>query len=112
MILPLNDGTQWEVPEQFQREISEVFPRIPLETEFRKMRAWLLCNPDRRKTRRGIKRFIGNWLSKAQAAPPPAGEKVTCCLCASAATMRHAGASYCTEHGAELKQLDAQRAAR
>ena len=111
MNLPLQDGADWEIPAQFQHELAEVFQRIKLDDEFRKMRAWLLCNPGRRKTRRGIKRFIGNWLSKAQAAPPPAGEKVTCCLCVSAATMRHKGGSYCGQHGRELQQLDAQRAA-
>ncbi len=30
------------------------------------MRAWLDSNPTRRKTRRGIERFINNWLSRSQ----------------------------------------------
>ncbi len=30
------------------------------------MRGWLLSNKDRRKTRRGISRFITSWLSREQ----------------------------------------------
>ena len=30
------------------------------------MRGWLMANPDRRKTKRGISRFINNWLSREQ----------------------------------------------
>ena len=30
------------------------------------MSAWLSANPTKRKTRRGVQRFIVNWLSRAQ----------------------------------------------
>ena len=30
------------------------------------MRGWCLANPTRRKTRRGVRRFINGWLAKVQ----------------------------------------------
>lgn len=30
------------------------------------MRGWLDSNPDRRKTRRGVRRFVNSWLSQEQ----------------------------------------------
>ena len=30
------------------------------------MRGWCLANPARRKTRRGVRAFINEWLSRAQ----------------------------------------------
>ena len=38
-------------------------------TELRKMQAWLSANPKRRKTKKGILRFIVNWLMKEQDKP-------------------------------------------
>ena len=28
------------------------------------MRTWLIANPEKQKTRRGISRFVSNWLSQ------------------------------------------------
>ena len=30
------------------------------------MRGWCLANPSKRKTQRGVKKFINNWLSRQQ----------------------------------------------
>ena len=30
------------------------------------MRGWCLANPSKRKTKRGVKKFINNWLSRQQ----------------------------------------------
>ena len=30
------------------------------------MRSWSNSNPEKRKTRKGVKRFVNSWLSKAQ----------------------------------------------
>lgn len=30
------------------------------------MKGWLDANPTKRKTRRGVKRFVNNWLSRTQ----------------------------------------------
>lgn len=42
------------------------FPGVDVPQELHKMRAWLKANPTRRKTRRGVNRFIVNWLGRAQ----------------------------------------------
>ena len=42
-----------------------MFPNLNVAQEFCAMTVWLEANPARRKTRRGIKRFIANWLIRA-----------------------------------------------
>jgi hypothetical protein len=44
----------------------QAFPGVSLEAEFRRMRAWLMLNPARRKTQRGLPRFVNSWLAKEQ----------------------------------------------
>jgi len=64
--LPLNDGSRHQV---FQTDIdhyAELYPAVDVLQELRKMQGWLEANPGRRKTQRGIKRFIANWLAKEQ----------------------------------------------
>ena len=64
--LPLNDHTAHGVTEDEIREYSELYPAVDIMTELRKMRGWLLANPTRRKTKRGIRAFITTWLARAQ----------------------------------------------
>ena len=37
--------------------------------QFKKMRGWLNGNPTKRKTKKGIARFVNNWLSNEQDKP-------------------------------------------
>jgi len=64
--LPLNDGTEYEVTEEQCREWAGLYPAVDVLQQLRNMRGWLLSNKDRRKTRRGISRFITGWLSREQ----------------------------------------------
>lgn len=64
--LPLNDGTEYGVTEEQCREWAELYPAVDVLQELRKMRGWLDSNKARRKTKRGISRFITGWLSKEQ----------------------------------------------
>lgn len=57
-------GEEFPVSKELFEELSQLYPDVDLSRELRKMRAWLLGNPDRRKTYRGMKRFITNWLNK------------------------------------------------
>ena len=43
----------------------ELYPSLDVEQELRSMLAWLVANPTKQKTIRGIRRFITNWLNKA-----------------------------------------------
>jgi len=44
----------------------EAYPGVDIRRELRSMRQWCLSNPKRRKTDRGIRRFITGWLSRTQ----------------------------------------------
>lgn len=66
ILLPLNDKTAYDVPEPKISMWSETYPAVDVRQELRKMAAWLDSNPTKRKTRRGIERFINSWLSRQQ----------------------------------------------
>src|SRR5208283_2035234 len=74
--LPMKDGSSYTVPtlliDHFQHEL----PEIDVEREFRCMALWLETHPTRRKTKRGIKAFIGTWLMKAVKDAPVLPKKV------------------------------------
>lgn len=64
--LPLNDGSEYSVFQSQCQEWEKLYPAVDVMQEFREMRGWLISNPDKKKTRRGINRFINNWLSREQ----------------------------------------------
>ena len=43
-----------------------LYPAVDVLAECRKMAGWVQASPDRRKTARGVDRFIHRWLAKAQ----------------------------------------------
>ena len=64
--IPLNDGTMYPL---FQRDVDEyarLYPAVDISQELRNIRGWCMANPVRRKTRKGVNRFINGWLSKTQ----------------------------------------------
>lgn len=67
--LPLNDGTEHAVTEEDLAEYSRLYPAVDVMQQLRNMRGWLMANPQRRKTKRGIKAFISTWLQKEQDHP-------------------------------------------
>jgi hypothetical protein len=64
--LPLNNGDNYGVLSAHVQEFKKLYPRVDVEQALRSMRAWCIANPDKRKTRRGVLRFINTWLSKDQ----------------------------------------------
>lgn len=62
----LNDGTEFEISEDYIEKMKPLFPGVNVRAEMRKMSAWCINNPSRRKTKRGVTRFINSWLSSAQ----------------------------------------------
>lgn len=64
--LPLNTGTEFQVLAEAVTEWQSLYPGVDVLQELRKMRGWLLANLRRRKTARGIRKFINAWLSRAQ----------------------------------------------
>lgn len=64
--IPLVDGTEYLVTEPKAAEWTKAFPAVDVPQQLGAMRAWCNAQPDRRKTPRGVERFIVAWLAKAQ----------------------------------------------
>ena len=64
--LILNDKTEYGVAQSYIEKLAELYPAVDIIQELRKMKGWLDSNPVKRKTRRGINRFINSWLSREQ----------------------------------------------
>lgn len=62
----LNSKSLHPITQQDIDDWQELFPAVNVLQELRKMSAWADANPQRRKTDRGIRKFIVNWLSKEQ----------------------------------------------
>ncbi len=64
--LPLNDGSAHQIIYDDVDFYEDLYPAVDVRQELRKMVGWLDANPSKRKTPKGVKRFINTWLSKAQ----------------------------------------------
>ena len=64
--LPLNDKTEYLVTEEQVNMWAELYPAVDVMQQLRNMKGWLDANPQKRKTRSGIKRFINGWLGREQ----------------------------------------------
>ena len=67
--LPLNDGSEYPISQNEFNEWLMLYPAVDVLAELRKMRGWLQANVAKRKTRKGIQRFVVNWLSREQDKP-------------------------------------------
>ena len=65
------------------------YPAVDIEQSFRSMRAWLTANPTRRKTPRGISRFVMAWLEREQNRGGSRAAKPAGVATATTATQRH-----------------------
>lgn len=75
--LPLVGNEAHEITETEVDEYKALYPAVDVEQELRNMRGWLMDNPTRRKTKRGIAAFVGNWLRKEQDRGKSAGGYTT-----------------------------------
>ena len=64
--LPLRDGRPYPIRASVVAEFEVAYPRVDVPATLKEMRAWLIANPDRRKTHRGCLRFVNTWLSNAE----------------------------------------------
>lgn len=71
-VLPLVDGTDFEISVDTAAELSGLYPAVDVEQQLRNMRGWLLANPKNKKTKAGIMRFVNSWLSREQNSARPA----------------------------------------
>ena len=81
--LPLNDKSEYPIYDGAVQEWAGLYPAVDVMQQLRNMKGWLDANPTKRKTRRGIGKFINAWLAREQdrggngrtATTPPAKEK-------------------------------------
>lgn len=64
--LILNDKSAYPITQIDIDEWQELYPAVDILQELRKMKGWLDSNPTKRKTSRGIKRFVTSWLAREQ----------------------------------------------
>ena len=68
-LIPLNDGSGWRPSLKDFEEWQRIYPNVDVSREIERMRQWCLSNPSKRKTKRGIRRFVTNWLDGEQNKP-------------------------------------------
>lgn len=56
----------YEVPDHVLKTWIRTYPGIDVKQELQRAFAWELSNPQKRKTERGLTRFLNNWLMNAQ----------------------------------------------
>lgn len=66
ILIPLNNKTFYDVPLEDITLWRDTYPAVDIEGELRRMIAWLNSNPTKRKTSRGVRRFINSWLARTQ----------------------------------------------
>lgn len=55
----------WVLRETLYRQFCESYEHLPVMDEMRKALAWLVANPQRQKTTRGMGKFLVGWLNRA-----------------------------------------------
>ena len=66
LLLPLRDGSLYEVTDDDLERYVHLYPAISVRSEIKRMIGWCEANPQKRKDMDGIRRFINGWLSDEQ----------------------------------------------
>lgn len=59
------DGKEWKVPPGLMKDLIIIYGEKTVEQELWKAHAWIEADTHRRKTARGMGRFLNGWLSRA-----------------------------------------------
>ena len=62
----LRNNELWLLPQARLDEYKQTFPAIDIEFELRKASQWLKDNPSKRKTSKGMTRFLSGWLGRTK----------------------------------------------
>ena len=57
---------EWHLHQSKVDEYKESFPGVDVLAECKKARQWCIDNPTKRKTARGMTKFLGGWLAREQ----------------------------------------------
>lgn len=63
---------RWDLTEDQLHQWQQDFPNLPVLEECRKALAWVNASPERRKTARGMAKFLVGWFSRANDRYTPA----------------------------------------
>lgn len=74
---PLRGRGDWTLSADRLGQYRDTFPGLDLDAELRKARLWLIDNADRRKTAKGMPRFLSGWLTRAKPDTPAHGHRLT-----------------------------------
>ena len=64
--LPLISGEEYPIYQKDVDRWSEQFPAVDVMQALRSMQAWSDSHPQKRKTKRGMRAFVTNWLNREQ----------------------------------------------
>lgn len=64
--IPLVDGTSYAVTTDDVAQWQDAYPGVNVPQELREIRSWSDSNQPKRKTRKGVRRFINSWLAREQ----------------------------------------------
>lgn len=64
--IPIKGGVEWRPTVDELNEWIKFYSAVDVIRELGRMRIWCQNNPDRKKTARGIRRFVTTWLDKEQ----------------------------------------------
>lgn len=67
------EASEYAVSQQYLSELSDCFPGVDVIHQLRHMLAWLKAYPAKRKTAKGMPRFIVSWLGRQQDRAPRLG---------------------------------------
>lgn len=65
MTFPIQGGAMWTLPESIVAELEPCYPYLSVPDELAKAKGWLIGNPSRRKTAKGMLRYLTAWLARA-----------------------------------------------
>jgi hypothetical protein len=65
MTFQTQDGKDWQVPPRLMKDLVIIYGEKTVEVELLKAHAWIEADPLRRKTQRGMGRYLNGWLSRA-----------------------------------------------
>lgn len=75
--ITLNDKSEYPIYQSMIDEWNELYPSVDVLQELRKMKGWSNANPAKRKTKKGIQRFINAWLAREQDKPRKIQQQTT-----------------------------------
>ena len=69
-VFQTKDGREWAFTTEYGNQLAKTFPQVDVPQQLRQMQQWWDANPAKRKTVKGMKRFVNNWMTTANESAP------------------------------------------